>query len=310
MRVVLVTGSIAAMPVLQWLQQQQLLCGVAVQDLLTIANPTLEKWIQQQSQEFIVVNQASITNGLMQWLEICKPDIVFVYGFSWILPQQLFEASKFGFFNIHFSLLPAYKGPAPLFWQLKNGEKTTGISIHQMTEKPDAGKVVFQMPIDILPGETLGLLTMRLAQLSVHAISQFFQQNCFENTAAAVSDSTLRSTYQHRPEAKDLLIDWKTMDAVTIENLVNASNPVYSGALCFFRGQELRLIEVDTIETNKDEKESQAGLIIRADEKKGPVIQCTDDSYLQIKIAGTAAGLHSGEKWVKFSGIVKGELLT
>ena len=143
MRIGLLTGSIAAIPSIQSLQQQQILCGIAAQDVLVAGNPSIEKWLQQQSPEFIVITQSSLNEGLKQWLEKCKPDIVIVYGFSWVLPQQLFSLSQFGFFNIHFSLLPAYKGPVPLFWQLKNSEKTTGISIHQMTEKLDAGKVVF-----------------------------------------------------------------------------------------------------------------------------------------------------------------------
>ncbi|MDE3145315.1 MAG: hypothetical protein KGL19_14255 [Bacteroidota bacterium] len=309
MRVILITGSIAAMPVLKWLQQQQLLCGVAMQDVLATANPALVQWVKQQSPASIVINRAFITNGLAQWLQTCKPDIVLVYGFSWILPPQILLLSRLGFFNIHFSLLPAYKGPAPVFWQLKNGEKTTGISIHQMTEKPDAGKTVFQMSVDILPGETLGLLTMRLAQLSVHAISHFFEQNCFKDAATAVSDSTVSSSYQHRPEIKDLLVEWKTMNAFTIENLVNAANPLYSGAICFFRGQELRLLEVSTAKMNTDEKHPQAGLLIKADGNKAVVIQCIDSSYLKIKIAGTAAGIYSAEKWIQFSDITEGELL-
>jgi methionyl-tRNA formyltransferase len=310
MRVILITGSIAAIPVLQWLQKQQFLCGVAAQEILANSHPGIEKWIKQLSPEFLTISKAAISKELSQWIEKCNPDLVFVYGLSWILPKQLFELSKFGFFNIHFSLLPAYKGPAPLFWQLKKGEKTTGISIHEMTEKPDSGKVVIQMPVDILPGENFGLLTIRLAQLSVQVISEFFGQHAYETPVAPIASCKELSTYQRRPESKDLLIDWKTMQAEDIENMVNAANPVYNGATCFYKDQELRLIEVNTMVLNEREENAPHGSIMRADEKEGIVIKCVNDSHLQIKIVGTAAGILSWQKCLHFSGIEKGQVFT
>jgi methionyl-tRNA formyltransferase len=310
MRIVLVTGSITSTSLIQWLLEQQLLVGVIIQNDLQNAHPQLQVWLKAQGVAAVVVEQHNLKDGLQNWFTNVKADLALVFGFSWILPQQLFDCASYGFYNIHFSLLPAYRGPAPLFWQLKNGEKQTGISIHRMSNKPDAGPVVLQLPIPIMEGEYMGFLHVRLSILTVGVVQLFIEQQAFL-VDKQIIEVEASSSYQSRPTPADLRINWLTMDAKTIEHLVQASNPLYGGALCIFREQELRLVEVKRVGlynnlTRLDKKE---GLILKADDGVGIYVLCCCGEGLEIKVVNNITGTMSAGLWQVLQQVKEQEIL-
>lgn len=90
----------------------------------------------------------------LERLAAYEPDVILVACFPYILPRNLLELPRLGCFNLHPSLLPAYRGPAPLFWQLRCGEERTGVTLHRMTEQVDAGDIVAQAAVALPNGLT------------------------------------------------------------------------------------------------------------------------------------------------------------
>ena len=310
MRIVLVTGSITSATLIQWMLEQRLLSGVIIQNDLHTVHPQMQVWLKTQEIDTLVVEKQDLEDCLKNCLKSIKADLVLVFGFSWILPQHLFEYASYGFYNIHFSLLPAYKGPAPLFWQLINGENQTGISIHRMINKPDAGLVLLQVPVAILEGEFMGFLHNRLSILTVSVVKLFLDQKAFMLEKSSIVENVI-SSYQSRPTPADLRINWQTMDAKSILALVQASNPVYGGAVCIFREQELRLVEVKRLRLNNNltQIENKGGLILMEGDGADISVFCCCGESLVIKIINTLSGTMSGELWKHLQQVKSNEFL-
>lgn len=309
-RIVLVTGSRTSITLIHWLIEEQLLVGVIIQKDLSFVDPQFALWLNARGIATHVVEHNNIQESSTNFLEKLNAELVLVFGFSWILPKQLLECVPLGFFNIHFSLLPTYKGPTPLFWQIKNGEKQTGISIHRMIDKPDAGLVVLQVPIAILEGEFMGFLHNRLSILTVGVVKLFLEHKAFLLEKSIVEENVI-SSYQSRPTPADLRINWQSMDAKTIHCLVQAANPVYGGAICLFREQELRLVEVKQVGLNHNltQINNKEGLISMASESVGILISCCCGESLEIKIVNTFSGTMSGALWKELQQVESNELL-
>ncbi len=296
MKIILVTGSTSSMPLAGWLFQQGVLAGIAVQDVLNNHNGGFLAHYKQQGAGTIIVGKDNIETVFPEWINGIRPDIVIVYGFSFMIPRLFFDFSRFGFYNIHFSLLPAYKGPSPLFWQLRNGEKITGVSLHRMTEKADSGEVLVQLPYRIMEDDTLGILHTKLSEMVVPAVQQLLHLKLYE-VEKSMGQPAYQPTasYQKRPEQTDILIDWKNMSAFQIRCLVQAANPVYQGACTFFKDMEVRILQADIVNKEKSLQENKAGdMVVGSDEAE---VICSCGSTLRLEIIATALGVMTGKKW-------------
>jgi len=104
-----------------------------------------------------------------------KPDLILVSTYHRVLSERLLRMSARAL-NVHPSLLPAYRGPTPFYWALRNGERTTGVTVHLVSPAVDQGDVVWQRSLAIAPDETLGSLRRRLAELSSLAVLEVLNQ--------------------------------------------------------------------------------------------------------------------------------------
>lgn len=233
--------------------------------------------------------------GLKSWLTEAQPDLVLVFGCGNKLPSELFDIPKFGFHNIHFSVLPAYRGNSPVFWQIKNGETTSGVTIHQMTDKYDSGPMLAQQQVSVSQGETLGLLYGRLAVETIALVDKAIDKLNSTGNTLLLPQNEAGATYISRPVADDLKIDWEAQSATEIENIVNATNPDYGGAITLFRGQPLRILEVSPVQMNNP-AEFAPGSIVHADINYGVIAACKDGQFLRINVAQLTEGIFSGFK--------------
>jgi methionyl-tRNA formyltransferase len=158
-----------------------------------------------------------------------------------ILPPEVFDAPRLGTLNIHPSLLPKYRGPAPIQWTLINGETETGVSIIRITETVDAGGVVRQKRISVNPDENAGQLAERLAPLGAEMILE---------ALAGLEAGTLKPLPQDETEVtrapklskEDGLIDWSG-DARSVHNRIRGVTP-WPGAYTFLPdGRVLKVFE-------------------------------------------------------------------
>jgi methionyl-tRNA formyltransferase len=133
------------------------------------------------------------------------PDLICVSCFSKIIPLPLLQLPKWGALNLHPALLPRYRGPSPVFWQLRNGEPTLGATIHFMTEHLDAGDVVLQAPVTFPDGATGSELEVLCAETGARLMVEAVRQ-VSAGTATRTPQVEADSSYYSLPSRADLVI--------------------------------------------------------------------------------------------------------
>ncbi|MEW6411977.1 MAG: methionyl-tRNA formyltransferase [Candidatus Zixiibacteriota bacterium] len=211
------------------------------------------------------------SEDLYQSLKACQPDLFVVIAFR-ILPPKLFTLPKFGSVNIHASLLPKYRGAAPINWALINGEKETGLSSFYLKKEVDTGDVILQRKVAINDDENFDSLYNRLAGLA----GPFALE-----TIDLIEKGQAKAVAQHDDEATgapkispfDTLIDFG-FPADKVRNFVRGLS-TRPGAFTYFRGKKLKVLACDMAD-QKGDRATRPGTIIR--NKKNLLVQCADSA--------------------------------
>lgn len=177
---------------------------------------------------------------LLGWLREREPDVALVLAYGRILPQEVLDAPKFGCLNLHASILPRYRGAAPIQWAILRGESETGISLMQMEASLDAGPVYSRHVIPIAPDETGGELATRLAQLAAEVVASDVERVLSGELRAEPQDEsgvTLAPPLERAHGAMDF-----SRSAAELHNLVRGLAP-RPGAHTKVRGKQLRVAE-------------------------------------------------------------------
>lgn len=167
--------------------------------------------------------------------EISEHDALVVAAYGQILRPDTLYAAREGAWNVHASLLPKYRGAAPIERTIMNGERESGVTIIRMDEGLDTGPIALQRPIPIPPDMTGGELTELLAHLGAEAIVEVLDQ-IDTGTVNLIEQDSLHATYAPKLEDEDLVIRWDR-DVVEVANLVRALSP-HVGARTFHPGVE------------------------------------------------------------------------
>lgn len=181
------------------------------------------------------------TGNLHEWLAERRPDVALVLAYGRILPPNVLAAPRCGCMNLHASLLPKYRGAAPINWAIVEGETETGVSLMQMDEGMDTGPVYALRRLAIGSEETAGELAGRLAELAAEMVREDVPRAVSGELAATPQDESLAS-YAPLITAKDTEIDW-TAPAGSIVNRVRGLTP-RPGAHSSVRGKRLNLVTV------------------------------------------------------------------
>jgi len=155
-------------------------------------------------------------------IQSLAPDIIIVIAFR-ILPKEIFTLAKRGTFNLHASLLPKYRGAAPIQWALINGEHETGVTTFFLQEKVDTGNIVVQEKITVDDRMTYGELHAQLAKLGTDAVIRTIELIEIGGIIPAIQDDTLGTTAP-KITTEICRIDWKK-SANEIHNLIRALSP-------------------------------------------------------------------------------------
>jgi len=180
-----------------------------------------------------------------------KPDIIVVVAFGHIIPKNILAIPKIATINIHASLLPKYRGPAPIQWAIINGERETGVTTMLMDEGLDTGNILLSSKIKIFSDDTSGTLHDRLADLSANLLIQTIESIETDDITPISQDHT-QATYAPLLKKNDGRINWE-MPAVTIEAFIRGMTP-WPGAFTFHGNKRLKIIKAmpiitDTVET-------------------------------------------------------------
>lgn len=183
--------------------------------------------------------------AIAQSLEAYAPDVMVVVAYGLILPQAVLELPPKGCVNVHASLLPRWRGAAPIERALLAGERETGISIMRMEAGLDTGPVFARFPIVICSDDTAGGLRDRLAALGARAIVEVIESIC-AGTARAEPQDSAAATYANKLEKTEARIVWR-LPAEEIERRVRAFNP-WPVAESRWKGEQLRVWAAHVVE--------------------------------------------------------------
>ncbi len=174
------------------------------------------------------------------WVEKLRhwaPGVIYSFNYRRLLPRQILECASNGAFNVHPSMLPAYRGRAPVNWVLVNGERETGVTLHYMVARADAGDIVAQAAVAIEDSDTALSLSRKLTPLAASLISRFHPQIVAGCAPHRRQDLSAGSYFGRRTPA-DGRIEWN-WPARRIFNLVRAVTHPYPGAFCTAAGRKL-----------------------------------------------------------------------
>jgi methionyl-tRNA formyltransferase len=215
-----------------------------------------------------VLQPASLRDGATQTeLRELAPDVLVVAAYGLILPQAVLDLPRFGALNIHASLLPRWRGAAPIQRALLAGDSVTGVCIMQMEAGLDTGPVLLREALPILPQDTAGTLHDRLAALGAKLIVAALE-GLARGTLQPTPQPSEGVTYAAKLAKDEARIDWQR-SAAEIERQVRAFNPA-PGATARMRGAELKVWGANTIAAH-----GAPGRIL-AVEPEGIVVACGD----------------------------------
>ncbi len=177
-----------------------------------------------------------------------NPDIICVVAYGKILPKEILEIPKKGCINVHGSLLPKYRGAAPIQWAVINGEQKTGITTMYMDIGMDTGDMILKEEIEVGENETTGELWERLSKTGGKLLVETIKQ--IENGTAPRIKQGDNFTVAPMLNKEIAKIDWNNKGALEIKNLVRGLNPIM-GAYTFLHGKKIKLWRVNII--SKDE---------------------------------------------------------
>lgn len=182
-------------------------------------------------------------------------DIFVVAAFGQILSKEILDMPKYGCINIHASLLPKYRGAAPIQWAVIDGEKQSGVTIQQMNEGIDTGDILLKAVVDLDPKETGESLYEKLSKTGAELILQVLPMIEAGTVKPEKQDEAL-STHAGKLSKALGCIDWKK-SAVEIERLIRGLNS-WPSAYTSFKGKTLKIWEADVVEENAGEPGSVA----------------------------------------------------
>lgn len=177
-----------------------------------------------------------------QALEAARADAMVVAAYGLILPQWVLDMPRLGCFNIHASLLPRWRGAAPIHRAIEAGDAATGVTIMQMDAGLDTGDMLLAQSLPILPSDTTGSLHDRLAELGGQLMVQVLAQ-AVAGRLQAVPQPVDGVTYASKIDKAEAAIDW-SQPAPTIARRVRAFNP-FPGASTRFAGEMLKIWAVE-----------------------------------------------------------------
>jgi methionyl-tRNA formyltransferase len=215
--------------------------------------------------------------------EAVNPDACIVAAYGKILPEWLLQIPRLGCINVHASLLPKYRGAAPINWAIANGETKTGVTIMQMDAGMDTGAMLAKRATSIQPAETAVELTVRLAQIGAELLAETLPRiERREVTPEAQNDE--QATYAPILKREDGLLNWR-LTAGEIANRVRAFQP-WPAVYTSFR--QSRLLIWRATEHGQHDNQTIGGehpkiATICAMDKTGFVVACAGQTFLHIE---------------------------
>lgn len=235
-----------------------------------------------------------------------RPDIIVVVAYGQILRRPILDAAPRGCINVHTSLLPAYRGAAPIQWAIANGEQQTGVTTMQINEAMDEGDILLQDALPIGPDETAGELHDRLAHAGAALLVRTLE-GVRDQSIVPQSQDHERATYAPKLSKKDGRIDW-SLSAAVLRNRIRAFNP-WPACFCDLPeppGARLRVLAAQVV---AGVPSADPGAVLEPAEE-GPVVQCADGALCLTLVQPQGGRQMSGSAYLRGHPLPTGTRLT
>ena len=219
-----------------------------------------------------------------------KPDVICVVAYGKILPKEILDIPEKGCINVHGSLLPEYRGAAPIQWAVINGDKETGVTTMYMDVGMDTGDIILKEEVTIGDDETTGKLWDRLSKIGGKLLVKTLKQ--IEDGIAPREKQGNNFTMAPMLNKDMAKIDWENKTAQEIKNLVRGLNPIM-GAYTFLNGKKIKFWKVDISENIGYDPENikifRNGTVLVSDQRDGLFIKTKNGILKVIEIQGENA---------------------
>jgi methionyl-tRNA formyltransferase len=228
------------------------------------------------------------------------PQVMLVVDFGQIVAQPYLSLDPPGCLNIHPSLLPAYRGAAPVQRAILNGDSMTGITLFRLVHRMDAGPIALQekvpIPVNATAGEMLDLMAYRGSQIFLNALKLYE-----EGTLKFIQQPHDKATYAPKIDKGETELSWER-NARDVHNAVRAMNPA-PGAYIIHRGKRLKIWRTEQVRG-----EGEPGMIIRL-ETGFPVVACREGAVLLREVQREGKSRQAGDAWFRGTSLKEGDLL-
>lgn len=208
----------------------------------------------------------------LEALDCWKPDLILVLGWYYMVPEAARKAAPQGCLGIHASLLPKYRGGAPLTWAILNGETETGVSLFCLEEGVDSGDIVAQARFDILLDDTIETVYAKAEQASISLLKEQLPLVA-SGVANRICQDESEATFVPQRKPEDGLIDW-SRSAIDIHNFVRGQSRPYPGAFTYASAGVNHIWHTQLV-TDRNEHITP-GLVIASAGTTGYLVCCGD----------------------------------
>ena len=248
MRIGIISNTDSFVPFVYTLAAQQL-------QVYIFFSPARDSFVQQKVEAFVTQFKLPFTEernpdkDLYQWLHNGNYDVCFILGYAHLIKLDRLKGCTTPLFNIHFGPLPGFRGPVPVFWQLKNGMENVGLAIHKLSSKFDDGSLVWTKDIPNQSHYNYQTVNQVLSQACIEGVFFIVRLLLNRMPIPEAKPAIANASYQKRPTLADVSIHWEQQSAIEICNLVRACNPWNKGAITMFKGNEVKLIDAQWIDS-------------------------------------------------------------
>lgn len=265
---------------------------------MKLAPPPVKELALQNNLE--VYQPESLKNdAIKQLLEDKQPELIVVVAYGKILPKYVLDFPKYGCINVHGSLLPRWRGAAPIQWSIIAGDKTAGVTTMKMAEGLDTGDMLLKYETEIGQTETAGELFDRLALNGAELLHDTIEQ--IDSIVPEVQDES-KANYAHMLDKQMAQIDWSKSNK-EIDCLIRGLNP-WPVALTTLNGERLKIYSASL-----ENASGKAGEVLNADSKNGLLVACGEGSMLLNEIQAVGGKRMNAKDYLRGHKIEVGSIL-
>lgn len=254
-----------------------------------VASPVKE-YAQEKGLKIYQPTKVRNNTEFIEEIKKLNPDVICVVAYGKILPKEILDIPKYGCINVHGSLLPKYRGAAPIQWAVLNGDKKTGITTMYMDVGMDTGDMILKEEVEIGEDETTGELWDRLSKIGGKLLVETLKQ-IEQGTAPREKqgDDFTTAPMLNKEMAK---IDWENKTAQEIKNLVRGLNPIM-GAYTYLNEKKIKFWKVDVAKSTEifadGMKTLKNGTVLVSDQRNGLFIKTKEGILKVLEIQGENA---------------------